>query len=80
MTLEEWERDCLPWSIMEGREATGILWSAALYVRESNPEAWRIMNELRDELIIDMEDNGESSWAASNRCLYLYWRNNVETN
>lgn len=61
--------------ILEGREATGLLWGAARAV-EHDAEAAAILNRLRDELIDDMEENGSKSWAENNKSLFLYRRNN----
>jgi hypothetical protein len=36
---------------MESREATGILWRAALHIRDNDKDAFLLLNRLRDELI-----------------------------
>jgi hypothetical protein len=60
---------------LEGREATGLLWGAAHHVAHDEAAA-TLLHGLRDELIDDIEVNGEKSWAENNKSLFLYRRNN----
>jgi len=62
---------------MESHEATGILHRAYNHIRETDPAAFLLMNELRDSLIQDMIDNGEEAWASCNKTMFLYRRNTV---
>lgn len=69
------EQEQMELYILEGREATGLLWGAARAVAH-DADAAAILNRLRDKLIEDMEKNGSEAWAYKNKSLFLYRRNN----
>lgn len=50
------------WYDMSWREAPGLLWSAMLHIKESSPDAWQLMAEIRDNMIDNPVDDEKTMW------------------